>query len=124
MFRVEHFKGELGRNDLEGTGPGFSLYRDDQLVGCGGLYLLWPGVSEAWLLVTDLTYCYPLAFTKAVKNILDSSFLQGMRRVQATVNVLDKRALKFLKFLGFEIEGYMPQFGPKSENHYMMGRLK
>jgi hypothetical protein len=118
IFKAEHCK-DLA--SYEGKGPAFTLFHGEEIVASGGFYVLWPGVCEAWLKVTPLVYKYPLSFCKEVKKVFDK---MKMVRIQASVKVSDKRAVKFLKHLGFKIEGFMEKYGPDGSDHYMMGRVK
>jgi hypothetical protein len=116
MHRVELMKG----GPYEGKGPAFILFHNNEIVASGGFYIMWPGVCEAWLMITPLIFKYPLLFVREVKKIFKDI---KMTRIQASVKVSDKRAVKFLKHLGFKIEGFMAKYGPDGSDHYLMGRV-
>ena len=119
-FRVEPLTG----GPYEGKGPAFNLVIGSKVIASGGFYILWPGVAEAWLLVSPDVLLHPVRFVKEVRGLfLDIDKTGKMTRIQATVKVHDKRAVKFLTFLGFKIEGCMAKFGPDGTDHYMMGRV-
>ena len=58
-FKAEHFQDLAAYED---KGPAWTLFHGKEIVASAGLYILWPGVCEAWLMITPLIYKYPLLF--------------------------------------------------------------
>ena len=124
---LERFKAEHCPNLAEyaGKGPAWTLTHRGEIVASAGFYVMWPGVAEAWLTTTPLVYKYPLYFWRGTKEVFKRIDEQvKFRRIQATVKAADQRAIKYLKHLGFTIEGFMPKYGPDGSDHYMIGRVK
>jgi hypothetical protein len=107
------------------NGLGYTLMVDDRIIAAAGVVRLLPGSGEAWALVTPLIHRYPIAFFRAVRESLESIILElKLHRVQSTVKVNDKRSVKFLIKLGFEIEGLLRKYSPDGLDHFIMGRVK
>lgn len=89
-----------------------------------GVFILWPGVGEAWSAVSDLVERYPLFYTKTVRTYLDQ-IIQDYRlhRLQAQVVAYHTRSLLWVKLLGFKLEAVLKQYGPNREDHYLFARL-
>lgn len=107
------------------NGLAYTLIADDRIIASGGVVRLLPGSGEYWSLVTPWIHRYPIAFFKAAKERLESMILDlRLHRVQSTVRTDDKRAVKFLLSLGFDIEGLLRKYSPDGLDHYIMGRVK
>lgn len=101
--------------------------RDDEgrIVFFGGLTLLWPGVAEAWSVMSDLVEEYPLAVVRECRRRIDEAFeTQGLRRVQAIIADDNQRALKMMRLAGFEVEGLLRAYAPDGKDCFILGRLK
>ena len=120
-FKAEHCKALA---DYEDKGPAFTLKHKGEIVASAGFYVLWPGVAEAWMVTTPLVYKYPVLFIKETINVFKKVYaMEKFYRIQATVRATDRRAVKFLEHLGFEIEGYLRKYGPDRSDHFVMGRV-
>lgn len=139
-FEPEHFDGMELRypGAVRGYGPGYrelldrymqwgpawTLMRDGKPVMSGGIIILWPGVGEAWTLMSKRISECPLAVVKTLRQcIAEAIGKHGLRRIQATARRGDDRALALLHVLGFKVEGLMPRYGPDGEDYYMCGRV-
>jgi hypothetical protein len=121
IFKAEHFQSLA---EYEGKGPAFTIFHEGEIVASIGLYNLWNGVAEAWMMGTPLIYKHPLLFIREAKKIFKILVESGRYvRVQAAVRATDNRAIKFLKMFEFKVNGFMPKYGPDGSDHYLMGRV-
>lgn len=106
-----------------GRHPGITLMDDDQVVACGGVVLLWPGVGEAWMRTSPLIERYPLAVLRGTRNFLNAAFrVLGLRRLQCTVRDGYTPAVKWAERLGFSSEGRLRAYGPDGADYTMFSR--
>lgn len=100
--------------------------RDDEgrIVFFGGVTILWPGVGEAWSIMSELVEIHPLAVVREIRSRISEAFeAHGLRRVQAIVTDDNPRAVKLLQMAGFEVEGILRQYSPDGKDCYILGRL-
>lgn len=92
-----------------------------RILGCAGVVPLWPGVAQAWAVLSDAALGEPVSLTRAVdrelRGIAESLCL---RRIQATVAENHHDGARWLAFLGFEIEGLLVNYGPHGVGDYWM----
>lgn len=97
---------------------------DGQIVACGGIISIWPGLAEAWIAVTPIArqhthflYRHVLAFLALVTDEY------SLRRIEAHVNADFSRAVVFAERLGFKIDAPLLKYGPNGETFYLMSRV-
>ena len=101
--------------------PSYSGFVDDEYAFSAGIVDSL-GVGTVWVLTTPLVEKYPLWFSKAVRNMLNAGTdLYKLERVQATVLKENKKAVKWIEFLGFEREGLMRKY--VGGDHYLYARV-
>lgn len=101
-------------------GPGFTVINDNGIVMSGGVALLGWRRGEAWLLLSNLFYKYPIVSTKMIRNKLSDIIGQhGLVRVQSLVYPEFNAGMRFIEMLGFECEGLLRSFGPNNEDMLM-----
>ena len=101
--------------------------RDDEgrIVFFGGLTLFWPGVAEAWSVMSDLVEEYPLAVVREIRRRVQEGFdRHGLRRIQAIIADDNPRAVKLMRMAGFEVEGILRGYSPDGKDCFILGRLK
>jgi len=92
-----------------------------QIVACGGIVRIWPGLAEAWIAVTPLVRQYPVFVVRAVKEFLTVvTGAYGLRRIEAHVNAGFYQAVVFAERLGFKIDARLLKYGPNGETFYLM----
>ena len=97
----------------------------DEVVFCGGLLTLWPGVEEAWLLTSPLVEKYPVWFHRTVDRYLhDKEIELGLRRIQMTVHQDHETGKRWAERLGFACEARMAKYGPQGHDYYLYARTK
>ena len=101
--------------------PSYSGFVDDEYAFSAGIVESL-GVGTVWVLTTPLVEKYPLWFSKAVRNMLNAGKdLYKLQRIQATVLKENKKAVKWIEFLGFEREGLMRKY--VGGDHYLYSRI-
>lgn len=85
--------------------------REERVIGCGGVYRLWKGTGEAWLVASDEKATIPLATCKSTILILRSAVqLMNLVRIQTVVDATEPLNIKWAEWLGFRYEGLMKKF--------------
>jgi hypothetical protein len=126
-FQEDHLV-SLGLTNIEAVRPVIGPYAytgvcEGEVVCCAGVTLLWQGVGEAWLFVSEGARAY-IGLPGAVRELLDTvrRNLQ-LHRIQATVRVDNPRAHRMDTWLGFKEEGIMRKYTPDKTDCYRMARV-
>jgi hypothetical protein len=99
----------------------FSAAEAGRIVGCAGIVPLWPGVGQAWAVLSDAALSHPVILTRAVQRELAHIETKlALRRVQATVAEDHVEGRRWLAWLGFEVEGLMRNYGPGGNGDYWL----
>lgn len=133
-FEPQHLRAvafQAAQNSLEGyldmvdvsqlhvPGMAFSALEEGAVVGCGGIVELWPGVGQAWAVLSEQALANSTTLTRTVQRELDRiTCSQGLSRVQATVADGHGAGARWLAFLGFELEGLLVNYGPGGQGDY------
>lgn len=104
--------------DYKTNCPGFTGRKNGEIVACGGVFILWPGVAEAWMMPTKLIRKEVRFVFRMVSNALQSLALGlDLHRVQAVALEGFPESGRWLKHLGFHEEGQLERYGPNEENY-------
>jgi len=99
-------------------GMAFTGIDNGYLVGAAGIYPLWHGVGEAWLLGADRMKNYPLSAARMVRRQLHQiAAAHGMWRVQAAMRSDWPELARWARFLGMEHEGTMRRYGVDGQDY-------
>ena len=96
--------------------PAYTIIFDNEIVGVGGMVILWEGVAEMWLMLT--ANCrkeglFGIIALEAIRNKVDEMLEEHkIRRAQCTIRVDFPKARKMIVALGFELEGLMKCYCP------------
>ena len=99
----------------------------DEIVGVGGLVIHWPGVAEAWLILT--ANCkkgglHGVIALRAIRDKLEELLKENnIRRVQSTIRTDFPIAIEMIEFLGFEREGLLREYCPDRSDAYRYARI-
>lgn len=97
---------------LEG-GPAFAGWDGDQLLGVAGVASSWPGVGDAWAILTDAGRAKPIAVCRLVRDSLRLIVASGrFRRIQADVIAEFDRGCAWVERLGFKPEARLHRYSP------------
>jgi hypothetical protein len=92
-------------------------------LACGGIINLKWNRGEAWLLVSKFARHHIKGILRAAKiQLPEMARVGGFRRVQATVWCPCRPKLYIRRF-GFNIDGFLPSFGPDGETAQMFSRI-
>ena len=102
----------------------FTLEDDDEILAVGGAHIMWPGVAEAWVLVSPSGKQHGRLFARYAKRRFEGMLKENsIRRMQATIHVTDEPAMRFVEWLGFEREGLMRKYGVEGEDYIRVARI-
>lgn len=104
---------------------GYTLFDDDmEILACAGVHLMWEGVAEGWIVMSVHGYKSPRTIARYTDRLFDTIMKDNsLRRIQASVSAADQRSVRFAKWLGFEDEGLMKQYGPDGGDYYRLARF-
>lgn len=98
-------------------GPAYTALIGDEIAACGGVVTLWPGMGEAWAVVTARGRAQYRPLHRAVRQIFSSITRDcSYRRVQADVVAAFAAGRRWAEHLGFELESTMTEYGPHGED--------
>lgn len=102
----------------------FSLIHEGKIIAIGGIYDLWPGVGEAFSIMSETAFDYPKSLYRHFKvNIEFGINLNKYARVQALVKVGLNAGVRFIEHLGFTREAMLEKWGPDGADYYMYKRI-
>ena len=109
---------------LKEVGMSFTGLVNDKPIAAGGVFHLWDGVAEGWVLATKDIYKYPVFCAKHIKQRTEI-ILQAnkIKRLQTSVKADCDVALRFAKWLGLKEEGLMKQYGPDGSDFIRFARI-
>ena len=95
-----------------------------EVVACGGVDLMFPGVGEVWLMLTPETDRYPIATFEIIRDGLDKIIKDSkLHRVQAWGRIGFDRAHTLFKHLNFEVEGRARSYTPDKVDCLLYARI-
>ena len=104
---------------------GYTLLDDGKIVAMGGVHMLWNKVGEAWVLLSKHAKSKPRTVAKYADLMFDVIVHKNkLERIQASIAVNDAKAIRFGKWLGFEMEGLMRKYGPDGSDYYRLARVQ
>lgn len=107
--QVVRFFAEMYRQ----RGDAYTIRQDGNLIGCAGVLEMWPGVAEAWTLLTDEAKAAPFwLHTRTKSFLLDIIRDRKYHRVQAIIKKDDPAAIRWIECLGFTWEADLKRFNP------------
>ena len=108
----------------EQTGNAVTVLCEGKMVCSFGVYEIWSGVAEAWLITSKHFESYPISATRTARRFFDFIAIElQLHRLQIGVNTRDAVAVKWAKMLNFDIEGVNRAFGPDKTDWLMMSRI-
>ena len=130
MAKLRHFEQDLvdsyGRphiSDYSIDGLSYTATYKAKVIVMFGLYPLWKGVAEAWMLPTEHLNDSKLIFHKASLRFFEyASEKLKLKRVQTYVCTTNYRAIKWMEMCYFDREGLLKKFGPDQNDYYIYGR--
>ena len=109
---------------LKEIGMSFTGLVNDKPIAAGGVFHLWDGVAEGWVLATKDIYKYPVFCAKHIKQRTEIILKANkIKRLQTSVKADCDVALRFAKWLGLKEEGLMKQYGPDGSDFIRFARI-
>ena len=103
---------------LAASGPAWAGMTDaGHIVAIAGVFQMWPGVGEAWVVGGDLLRKHRLFFHREVRRHLRQIWEDGeFRRIQAIVRDGIPQSHPWVKRLGFIEEGVLRGYAPNGDD--------
>ena len=112
------------RIDIAVPGLSYTLLCDNQPILGGGIYPLWDGVAEGWVISSKRVFDYKIKSAASVKKRLDLLCTNNkIWRLQTSVKEEFKTGVRFAEWLGLKKEGLMTMYGPDKTNYYRMAKI-
>ena len=109
---------------LKEIGMSFTGLVNNRPIAAGGVFHLWDGVAEGWVLATKDIYKYPIFCAKHIKQRTEIILKANkIKRIQTSVKADCDVALRFAKWLGFKKEGLMESYGPDGSDFVRFARI-
>jgi hypothetical protein len=110
---------------LKEVGMSFTGLVDNKPIAAGGVFHLWDGVAEGWVLATKEIYKYPVFCAKHIKKRTEMLIKNNnIKRLQTSVKADCEMAIRFAKWLGLKPEGVMKSYGPAGEDFIRFARIE
>ena len=107
--------------ELAEQGLVWTVEHDGVILGIGGLEPQWENRATVFALLSDDSGPHFKAIHSAVVEFLDNA---PYRRIEATVDVGFKQGHRWVKMLGFELEGYMRAYRPDGADMLLYARVR
>jgi hypothetical protein len=107
--------------DLAQRGLAWTAEHDHRILAIAGLMPQWENRATAWALIAESAGTHFKAIHSAVAAFLDTA---PFRRIEATVDVGFIEGHRWIKMLGFELEGYMRAYRPDGADMLLYARVK
>lgn len=105
-------------------GSAITYVRDNEIIGCGGVFPLWKNVGQCWMIACCDYKKYWLNAGRYMLWTINAAFKTfDLNRIQGTARANHKEAIKFLKWANFKEEGTLKSYGANGEDHIMFARL-
>jgi hypothetical protein len=106
------------------SGPSVTIMENGKVLVIGGVIQFWPGVGEAWMMVSPEGRKKGLTLFRHMEGFLKYCFAEHrFHRIQASIVTTHKEAHKCVMRLGFIPEGMMVRYGPNMENYMRYARF-
>jgi len=102
----------------------FTAMSEGEIYAMCGVYPMWPGVAEAWLIPSAIVNRRTISFHRASLRFFEYAASKlAIKRLQFTVHSLNVQADTWAKRCYFTSEGILKQYGPDSADYRMYARF-
>ena len=109
---------------LKRIGMSFTGIVNNIPIAAGGVFPLWDGVAEGWVLGTAEMKKYPITFARVIKHRTEMMCKNNsFKRLQTSVKADCEIAIRFAKWMDFKPEGLMKHYGPDGSDYYRYARI-
>jgi len=106
------------------AGTAFTVLGNGKIHAMFGMWQLWPGVAEAWLIPSKHIDKKTIALHRGALRFFEYiSNETGIKRLQFTVHSQNVRADRWAQRCHFEKEGVLKNYGPDGSDYFMYARL-
>jgi len=112
------------RIDIALPGLSYTLLVNNNPICSGGIYPLWDGVAEGWVMSSKRIFDYKIKAASLIKrrlNLLCNN--NKIKRLQTSVKANFETGIRFAEWLGLKKEGLMVQYGPDGSDYYRMAKI-
>jgi RimJ/RimL family protein N-acetyltransferase len=107
--------------ELSNQGLAWTVEHDGDVIAFAGIEPQWQNRAIAFALLSETAGAHFPAIHKAVLRFLEWA---PYRRIEATVDVGFEQGHRWIKMLGFEIEGYMRAYRPDGADMLLYARVR
>ena len=98
---------------------------DGEVIGVGGIVMLWEGVAEGWILLAEEVLDFKVATYKCLVRMVDKAIKDNnLRRLEAVIRTDFPQAVKMAERLGFNREGKKIGYCPDGQDVWIYARCK
>ena len=109
---------------LADKGNAYTLFVNNKPIVAGGIFILWQGVAEGWVLANQNIYDVKFLAAKEIKKRTDLLCKKNkINRLQTSVKAEFKTGIRFANWLGLETEGLMKKYGPDGSDYLRMAKI-
>jgi len=109
---------------LKEVGMSFTGLVNNKPIAAGGVFYLWDGVAEGWVLATKEIYKYPIFCAKHIKRRTEIIIkANNIKRLQTSVKADCDVAVRFAKWMGLKEEGLMKSYGPDGSDFIRFAKV-
>ena len=119
LYRIVDVRGDF--TELSEKGLAWTAEHDGKILAIAGGDPQWENRAIAFALIAESAGRFFPAIHKAVRDFLIRT---PYRRIEATVDVGFKEGHRWIKMLGFELEGYMKAYRPDGADMLLYARVK
>ena len=107
--------------ELANQGLAWTAESENRILAIAGVEPQWENRAIAFALIAESAGAHFRAIHSAVADFLNRT---PFRRIEATVDVGFKQGHRWIKMLGFEIEGYMKAYRPDGADMLLYARVR
>jgi len=107
--------------ELSDKGLAWTAEHDGVVLAVAGVEPQWENRATAFALISDSAGAH---FRSIHAAVFDFLVMAPFRRIEATVDVGFKQGHRWIKMLGFELEGYMRAYRPDGADMLLYARIK
>ena len=104
--------------------PAFTVFYEDKPFASFGVYELWGGVAEGWMVPSNRIEINPIVLARRSRPIwLHIGPAMQLRRLQFMVRSSHLHATRFAEFLYFNKEATLKEYGPEGDDYHIYVRF-
>src|SRR5688572_2320751 len=107
---------------LEASHQGATFIREGRIIAFMGYMEMWPGVIEIWSFPSKYILEYAFTYLRQAKTYLDAIERDFKPHRMQTSALADSVHDRWMYYLGFEEEGYMPKYSVNQLDYRMWGK--